>query len=206
MNFATSPEQSNLLQATNIQAPVDLSDADAVNNPVVKRQRKLEGIGYHDLVTANLKLGRATGNDFESSSKYLAATQLAEFLQPIQRNIAPVAAAEIAQLLAPQFQQINVQFLQSNAKSTNHDVDHDNDEIVWFPKPPVFEVNEINQQVIVQPPVPDFAPQTKGELFHLNHATANLMLQYYDLAANGTLDDKRKRLARHVGLPRILWR
>jgi hypothetical protein len=96
--------------------------------------------------------------------------------------------------------------LRSDAKSINRDVDHDDDEILWFPKPPVFEINEINQLVVVQPPIPEIVPQTKGALFGLNNANAMVLLQYYDLPVNGNLDQKRKRLARHIGLPRILWR
>lgn len=199
--FAPSPVPSNQLQATGINVPMALSDHDAVHEPAVKRQRVADGENYNGLVTHYLHNGIASADDRSQSARYLFSTCLSENLDGIQRNLAPIAAAEIVQLLAPQFDQLRAQNNELRARQNNSSVDHDADVIEWFAMPPVL-VNGVMQQQ----PIPAVAPQTKGELFALLAVNANTLLGYYGLPLGGDVIQKRKRLARHLGLLRMLWR
>ena len=47
---------------------------------------------------------------------------------------------------------------------------------------------------------PDDFPLSKSELFQLSSARCNIFLAAYDLPVGGTADQKRNRLATHIGL------
>ena len=47
---------------------------------------------------------------------------------------------------------------------------------------------------------PDDFPLSKSELFQLSSARCNIFLAAYDLHVGGTADQKRNRLATHIGL------
>jgi hypothetical protein len=195
--------------------PVELTDHQAVYQPAIKRQRVADGTLYHGLVIDYARNGFASVEDQRQSSQYLFPTQLSENLVPIQRNVAPVAAAEIVQLLNPRFDQMRDQLNQmrdqlnqmradsnkQEARGNNSSIDHDGDEIQWFETPPL-----LMNGVMVQHPVPQQAPQTKGEFMSSQQATIDALLGYYHLNQGGNFTVKRKRLAKYLGFPRILWR
>jgi hypothetical protein len=204
--FAASPVPSDHLQATNIAVPVSLTDHQAIHQPAIKRQRVADGTLYHGLVIDHARNVFASVEDQRQSSQYLFSTQLSENLVHIQRNV----AAEIVQLLNPRFDEMRDQLNQMRADSNkreamgnNSSIDNDGDEIQWFETPAV-----LMNGVMVPHPVPQQAPQTKGEFMSSPQATIDALLGYYHLNQGGnfTVFSKRKRLAKYLWFPRILWR
>jgi hypothetical protein len=48
--------------------------------------------------------------------------------------------------------------------------------------------------------VPDIFPETIQDMLQLSDADLDLLLNYYSLEMNGTIAEKRKRFATHIGV------
>ena len=108
MNFADQPQLNP--QATYAGAiPPAIIDADLANPALL--QARLEAGTIHDRMKHLHEADGIRGSDVLAASEYKTAASLAKFIPSIQRNIAPVQAQQIVQLLQPQFAQIQQQLV-----------------------------------------------------------------------------------------------
>ena len=185
--FHYSP-QSQILQAANIPLPEALSDNECLNQNVVE-QRFEDARRYKKRIKYECSEGNATIDDLTDANRGYSYMAIAQALPSIQRNLAPIGAQAVADIIMPQ---INAQFANMNASFINIHATSDVDTIV--PK--------------LQIPVPansaalpaDF-PATKGALFRLTAEQIRPILLYYGLPDIGTVSEKKTLLAQHLGLP-----
>jgi hypothetical protein len=199
MNFADSPLQTQRLQNSGLMPPLPLTDED-VTNPDTRKLRRLSAAEYESVVKSQLKFGTAEAADLDAAKLYTSKVYAAESMPSIQRNLMPIAAADIAEAimvrLNARFDQIDARFAQIDARHINGFAEHMVHEIAPLPRVPV-----IGEQVNEVPPLPDFFPQTRGGIYNLNSNQVNGILQYYGLPIDGTLEARRKRILQFLGCP-----
>ena len=211
LNFYAYELQSPLLLAQNIQMPQPMTDND-LTNPATLVLKCDESDRYEILVRHQEELGNATNIDCKRARKGQLMFNLGEALPAIQRNLAPVGAQAVANIILPQIiaqmnaqnAQMNLQFAHINTRFDfleqvmsdsairieNSHATHDND--------PIIPIRHKNAPVLGVPPVPLLPipanfPATRGELFRLNTAQLNIFLNYYGEILNGTISQKRRR-------------
>lgn len=213
MNFAESPIQSHLLAGQGIVSPPPLSDDAAITEPETRRIRKREGIAYKRQVKVKLSNAEATPDDLDRASSYVFSTSLADNLSAVRRTLPGIAAAELAELLAPRFNQIDARMIQINARTIemnarmtqmearrqNAFVERDEDIITPFEALPAT----VNDELGAVQPIPSVFPLNKGALMELDENSVDQLLGYYDLPiiAEELTEFKIRRLALHLGLP-----
>lgn len=230
--FVPAPHQSALLQQTGLVATPPLTDQQCLL-PGVVTQRLEAASAYHKRVKFDVTQDRATVGDLVSAEKAVISTVIAANLHVIQRNLAPVNAQAVANLImqpiTAQFVNVNAQFANVNAQlalvnaqivrtnlqlqnmqamSHNIHAELDGDTIL-------HKVTIPNVQPLIpgQPypglpepaPLPPNFPATRGELLQLTGPQIAPFMIYYGIGYHGvTLRVKRSRLARFLGLPH--WR
>jgi len=195
MNFFQYNPQSQVLQAVNIPLPAALSDNECLDQNIVQI-RLNEASRYKSLIKHEFKQGNATVIDLTDADRGSSFMAIAEALPSIQRNVAPIGAQAVADIIMPQ---INAQFANVNAQIANINVSllnihaTSNDDAI---------VPKLQIPVPANPvPLPADFPATKGALFHLSSHQVNLFLEYYHLPVVGNLANRRNLLAHHLGLP-----
>lgn len=191
MDFTTPVQQSPALQNTGLSAPLPLADADLLQ-PATKRARRLEAEQYLMQVRSKFVAGDAEPADVDAAELYRSQVFLAESLSSIQRNIAPISAADVAAaLLGP----INARFRQLWAMQTNRFATRLTDSIV--PLPTVPSVGSTAST----PALPSCFPATRQDLMDLTGTQLTVLLQYYNEPTDGSVDDCRNRLIAFLGMP-----
>mmetsp|Transcript_28069 Transcript_28069/g.39980 ORF Transcript_28069/g.39980 Transcript_28069/m.39980 type:complete len:221 (+) Transcript_28069:43-705(+) len=218
MNFAALPQQSQILQQQNLIPPLPLSDAEAIGQDQdVKRARLLESRKYKKLLECHFRFGNATNEDMLNAISFNFATKLGANLPAIQRTLAPIAAADVAEALAPildarfneliaqmnarlnaQSIQMNAQYDQMIRRQRNTFVTQLDHEILPILPIPQFEMNG---NPLAVPDLPDNYPATKLELLELSQETIAPILEIYQLPNEGTLEKKIANLGIFLGLP-----
>eukprot|EP01033_Poteriospumella_lacustris_P019293 gene19293-gene19836 len=216
MNFTTPVQQSAALQNAGLPAPLPLADADLLQ-PATKQARRVEAEQYLFQVRSNLAAGDADPTDVDAAEIYRSQVINAESMSSIQRNLAPIAAVDVAAvLLGPinaQFAQLAAQLTaqtaqltaltaqltaglnQMRARHTNGFAKHLTHAIVPLPvMPPAVPGGPV-------PALPPFFPATRQDLINLTSPQVTALLQYYSEPTNGTVDVRRARLIEFLGLP-----
>ena len=134
--------------------------------------------------------------------------KVAAAMPSIQRNIAPIGAQDVANLLAPQLNQLNAQFGFLNSRLDglqiqlmNSSATRAEDDIVA--KLQLVPVAPAGAPQNAPLPVPAVFPGTREDLFALSAAHANILLNYYGIQVPPNASVKRKRnvLANYLGVP-----
>ncbi len=123
----------------------------------------------------------------------------------IQRNLAPIAAGEVAAaIMGPinaQFAHTNARIFQVSARQTNSFAMHLADGIVPLPRvPPILAVGQVAPP---EPELPEAFPATRGDLLSLTGNQVNQILEYYEQPTLGTVPERRERLLSYLGLPPV---
>ena len=195
MNFFQYNPQSQILQAVDIPLPAALSDIECLDNNLVQH-RVEEARRYKSIIKHEFKQGNATVIDLADANRGSSFMAVADALPSIQRNLAPIGAQAVADIIMPQinaqFANVNAQFANINVSLINIHATRDDDAIAPKLQIPV-PANPV--------PLPANFPATKGALFLLSLQQVNLILDYYQLPLAGTLANRRDLLAQHLGLP-----
>jgi hypothetical protein len=133
-------------------------------------------------------------DDVQAAKLYSQGIISLDLLPSIQRAVSAVAnilMPQITQLLAQSNEQIT-------ARLSNAFADRDAEAITAIQLLPVLT---LDGAASVPAPVPDVFPPTRGALFALPQKHLATLLTYYGLDVEGTLEQKRARLAAYLGLP-----
>ena len=208
--FVAATQQLALLQLTELASSPPLSEQKCMDQSLV-HQSFDSALSYSKRVKLAHSEDRATPAVVCASKKTIAGPV-------IQRNLALVGTAAVVDLIMPQinahFAHMSAQFELTNAHITNMQAtqynflsDHNE-----YPIQPKVQIPVIPPLILRQPypdlpaptPLPPHFPTTRSELFALTVDHIDPILAYYGIEVNDLLlDEKRKALARHLGLPNI---
>ena len=204
MNFFAYEPQSQKLAAANVILPPNLSDENLLNpNEVELSLRRAKR--YRDDVNKEFRQGNATAQDLNNAEKGLTSIGIASNMPSIERNLAPVAAAAIAQavvqLLAPRFDHIDARFEDMRISQLNSTAVKNDDTIV--PKLQLLPIPVVGAPQAGPPlPVPPNFPATRIDLFRLTRARVDTFLVYYGIQVDPqtALPQRCNILARYLGV------
>ena len=202
--FVAATQQLALLQLTELASSPPLSEQKCLDQTLV-HQGFDSALSYSKRV--KLAHSEATPAGVCASEKIIAG--------PV--NLTSVGAA-VVDLIMPQinahFSHISAQFELTIAHITNMQAtqynflsDHNEDPIqpkVQLPVIPPLILRQPYPDLPAPTPLPPHFPTTRSELFALTVDHIDPILAYYGIEVNDLLlDEKRKALARHLGLPNI---
>ena len=126
MNFYNINPQSDNLQGTNTHQPSPLTDLECLDHNII-HQRSLEVDEYFNMVKYQRLNENATERDLKEAERIKTLLTIAESVPSIQRNLAPVGAQAVADIIMlqinaninAQFGNINAQFANINAQFVN---------------------------------------------------------------------------------------
>lgn len=200
IDFSPAPAQSPLAigSPNNPAPPAALADAE-VGNPAIMATRKEAAELYVCDMRKRMRQGFATTDDLIEAKRFRMSVQVAENTPAVLRQAPAVAAAEVAALLAAQFNAINARFDIINTRQLNMFARYPTDPIVPLPLLPVAVPGGPLPAV---PPLPPQFPATRSDLFSLSTTGCNALIGYYGLQApaNATLAFRRRVIARHLGV------
>lgn len=150
---------------------------DDIEDKVVKRQRTESSQNYRQLLKCNIQAQTAIVEDEFEEDNIRFGSQL----KSTQRNISLSDPVEIMDLHIIKMEH---KFNRLDAKLSNVFVERDCVNNNLHPSPASF-------------------PESRSDLFNLTEVQITPLLQYYCLANHGSLNDKRKRLAMHLGVIRL---
>ena len=208
MNFIDAPYQSASLSSENIRPPNAILNSD-LSDPALLGQKRTTSIEYQK----NLKRVCVSKNhvvtteDLDSADTFRMGAEVASLMPSISAQVPLISSNQMQQQMQQfqnQMQQFQNQmqnqmhqmqqqlFSRLDATDTrfrNFSATRSND--------PIYPIITFNVQL------PNQYPGTRGAVFSLTRGNLDVLLQYYALDANGTIDVKRKRLALFLGLPNI---
>lgn len=103
-NFVNAPQQSAMLQQTGLMPPPALTDQEC-HNPAIVGQRCEDAANYYKRVKYDLSQGRAISDDVDEAAKFGVGVSVATHLTGIHRNLAPVGANALADIIMPMIDQ-----------------------------------------------------------------------------------------------------